>query len=464
MSRPTDPAEPTRWRRAAYGLGDLGFNLYWSTVSFYILYFYTDVLGLSGKVAGLIFLVAMLWDAVTDPVIGILAQRTRSRWGSYRPYILFGAVPLALSLVLVFLDPGLEGAALVVFALASHMVFRTAYTVVNIPYSALSARITRSTEIRNELAAWRIALATIGTSFVAYSTLKLVGHFGDGDEPFGFVVTMSLFAGISLPVFLILFASVREGEMPAIGTSRPDFWGAFSSLGRNKPFLVILGATIFATLGGVLVSKLLVYYFKYTLGDETAVGLVFAANSIVILFSAPLWAYVTSKTSKRFVWRAGALVSITASLLLYANQRETIPVVVAIAALSSVGSAAAYLTFWSAIPDTVEYGEMRCRRRDESLTFGVMSFVQKSSYGVAAALAGVFIDLIGYQANAQQGQATLDALKFGMTLLPAGLVFVAFLIIGGYRLDSPTYERVLRILEARKTSSSTKKDTAEAVP
>lgn len=466
MNCDTDFEEPSRWRRATYGFGDLGFNLYWTTVSFYILYFYTDVLGLSGTIAGMIFLVAMLWDGITDPVIGIMAQRTRSRWGSYRPYILLGSIPLALSLVLVFYDPGFDGAALIAFAIISHMLFRTAYTIVNIPYSALSAKMTRSSRVRNELAAWRISLATIGSAFVAYSTLKLVAYFGAGDESFGFVVTAALFAALSLPVFLVLFVSVRERDEATIQTQSLDLSVAFKSLLKNKPFLVVLGSTVFATLGGVLVSKLLVYYFKYTLGDETAVGLVFAVNSVVILIAAPFWAFVTSKTSKRFVWRTGALVSIAGSLMLFANQYETVPAVVAIAALSAVGSAAGYLTFWSAIPDTVEFGQLRSGRRDESFTFGVMSFVQKSAYGVAAAAAGFLLDLIGYQANIAQDQLTLDALKVGMTLIPAGLLLVAFLLIGRYRLDRPTHERIVRILDNRESASANrhlKKDPAEAV-
>lgn len=457
MSLVQQDSEPPRWRRAAYGFGDLGFNLYWTTVSFYILYFYTDVLGLSGQTAGLIFLIAMLWDGITDPAIGFVAQRTRSRWGSYRPYILFGAIPLALSLGLVFYDPGLEGAALIAFALLSHMLFRTAYTVVNIPYSALSAKMTRSTQVRNELAAWRISLATIGSAFVAYSTLKLVSYFGAGDDAFGFVVTAILFAGLSLPVFFVLFASVQERDDTAAENSPARLGEAFASLVSNKPFLVVMGATVFATLGGVLVSKLLVYYFKYTLGDETAVGLVFAVNSLVILFAAPFWAFVTSKTSKRFVWRTGALVSITGSLILFANPVETIPVVVGIAALSAVGSAAGYLTFWSAIPDTIEYSELRSGRRDESFTFGIMSFIQKSTYGVAAALAGLLLDWIGYQANMDQSSATLDTLKGLMTLLPAGLILIAFLIIGMYRLDQPTHERIVAILRKRSKQTALEK-------
>ena len=425
----------TQWQRAAYGFGDFGFNLYWSTVSFFILYFYTDVVGLSGTTAGLIFLIAMLWDAITDPAMGYLAQRTKTRWGSYRPYLLLGALPLAMSLVLAFYNPNLEDAALVLYMLLAQMLFRTAYTVVNIPYSALSARITQSTETRNSLSVWRISFATIGSSLVAYSTLKFVVFFGEDDTSKGFLLTAALYAGLSLPVFLFLFATVREPAQHAPPVLSTDPGESLAGLLKNKPFLVIVGATIFATLGGVLASKTLVYYFKYTIGDETAVGTAFAVNSLVILITAPLWAFVTAKTSKRFVWRAGALISLTGSLLLFFNTNETVPVVVGLAALSAIGAAAAHLTFWSALPDTVEYGEMRTGRRDESLTFGVMGFIQKASYGVAVALAGMLLDLIGYQPNGSQGQATLHALKMVMTLLPAGFILLAFLIIGGYRLD-----------------------------
>ena len=439
------------WRqRAAYGVGDFGFNLYWSSIGFFILYFYTDVLGLSGKVAGLIFFAAMLWEGIIDPVMGYLAQRTNTRFGSYRPYILFGTLPLAASLVLVFSGVAFEGNGRAWWALFAHILFRTAYTVTNIPYSALSARITQSTEERNRLSAWRVSLATVGTAVVAYSTLKLVSYFGQGDQPKGFILTAIFYAGLSIPAFLVLFATVREPLERAPITKSANLRESLADLRKNKPFLVMLAATIFATLGGVLASKTLVYYFKYTLGDEAAVGTAFAVNSLVILIAAPLLSFVTAKTSKRFVWRAGALISFTCSLLLFFNPFEIVPVVIGIAAVSAVGSAAGHLTFWSALPDTVEYGEVRSGRRDESLTFGVMGFVQKASYGVAAALAGLMLDLIGYQANGSQDHATLQALKMVMTLLPAGFILVAFLIIANYRLDLATHNRILVILQRRR--------------
>ncbi|MFO6430251.1 MFS transporter [Erythrobacter sp. W302b] len=438
------------WRNAVYGGGDLGFNLYWTTVSLYILYYYTDVLGIPASAAGLIFLVSMLWDAVTDPIMGVIAQKTQTRWGSYRPYIAAGAVPLCLSMMLLFYDPGLEGAALIAYALAVQVLFRTAYTVANIPYSALASSMTHSSRIRNVLSAWRISLATIGSAFVGYSTLKLVPVLGQGDVSRGFFLTATLYGILSLPFLLMVGCMLgKTREAPSANTS-VSVREALDVLRKNRPFLIVLAATMCATLGGVISSKTLVYYFKYSLGNEAAVGMAFAANSLTILIATPLWALVTARTSKRFVWRAGASCSITGSVLLFLNPFETIWVVVALVTIVAVGASAGYLSFWSALPDTVEYGEVRSGKRVESPTFGVMSFAQKAAYGLAVALAGFLLDVIGYRPNEVQAQATIEGLRTIMTIVPAIFISAAFLIIGHYRLDAETHARLVAILRRRR--------------
>lgn len=440
----------SRWRNAAYGGGDLGFNLYWTTVSFYILYFYTDVLGIPATVAGLIFLASMLWDAIVAPIMGILAQRTHTRWGSYRPYIAGGAVPLCLAMMLLFYDSGLEGPALIAHALAVQILFRTAYTMANIPYSALASSITDSSLDRNALSAWRISLATIGSAFVGYSTLKLVPVLGEGDPSRGFFLTATLYGVLSLPFLLGVSYLVRETYAGPKASGRVSLLEALSVLRRNRPFMIVLAATMCATLGGVISSKTLVYYFKYALGDESAVGLAFAANSLTILVTTPLWALLTARTSKRFVWRTGALCSITGSVLLFLNPFETVWVVVGLVTIVGTGAAAGYLSFWSALPDTVEYGEVRTGKRIESPTFGIMSFAQKATYGLAVAMTGLLLDMIGYQPNVEQAQATIKDLKLIMTLMPAAFISIAFLIIGSYRLDAETHARLVTILHKRR--------------
>jgi GPH family glycoside/pentoside/hexuronide:cation symporter len=276
-----------------------------------------------------------------------------------------------------------------------------------------------------------------------------VDYLGHGNDALGFALTATFYAGLSLPVFWILFLTVREPEISYQNGKHESVQVNLRALLKNKPFMVMAIATVLATLGSVVASKTLVYYVKYVVGDETAVGTAFAINSLVILAAAPFWAAVTVRTSKRSVWRAGALISLSSSVLLFLNNTETVSMVVAIVGLSAFGAAAAHLTFWSALPDTVEFGELKSGFRDESLVFGVMGFVQKASYGIAAALAGFLLDQIGYQANSVQSEDTLQALKMVMTLVPAGFIFAAFLVIGQYRLDKTTHGRILSLLRKR---------------
>ncbi|WP_421992436.1 MFS transporter [Qipengyuania sp.] len=448
----TESALP-RWRRAAYGFGDFGFNLYWSTASMFLLYYYTDVLALPATTAGLIFLVAMVWDGISDPIMGYLAERTRTRWGSYRPYLLFGGPVLAVSLVLMFFRPTAEGTALVVYAAATHVLFRTVYTVMSIPYSSLSARITRSSAVRNELSAWRMISATTGGFLVAFSTLRLVQYFGQGDLATGFFWTAVCFAALSIPVFLILFATTREPTLAHKDTTaepQANLKDALALLLGNRAFLLVFLATAFLFMGGVLSSKTLIYYYKYTLGNEAASGDALALMTGGAALLIPLWAWLATRIEKRSVWLSGLTISLLVNLAIYLNPLETVPVVTALFAVGAVGTAASYLSFWSMLPDTVEYGEYTSGRRVESLAFGLMSFVQKCSFGIAAALLGFMLDLIGYVPNVEQSPDTLSAIKAIMALMPVGFLGIAIGLLWFYPITRATHQWMVAEIAARK--------------
>ncbi len=447
--------ELPRWRRAAYGFGDFGFNLYWSTASMFLLYYYTDVLLLSATTAGLIFLVAMVWDGVSDPIMGYLAERTRSRWGIYRPYLLFGGPLLAVTMVLMFYRPAFEDTALVVYAAATHVLFRTFYTVMSIPYSSLSARITRSSSVRNELSAWRMVSATSGGFLVAFTTLRLVEYFGQGDLATGFFWTAVCFATLSLPIFIFLFATTQEpvaldeAEMSEQAIGLCDALGA---LARNRAFVLVWLATALLFMGGVMTSKTLIYYYKYTLGDEAASGTALALMTGGAAILIPAWAWLATRIEKRTIWISGLTISLLVSLAIYFNSVETVPVVTALFALGAAGTAASYLSFWSMLPDTVEYGEWQTGKRVESLSFGLMSFVQKVSFGLAAALLGFLLDWVGYTPNAEQGADTLSSIKILMTLLPAGFLAGAIVLLWFYPLTSVRHREIVAELAAARSA------------
>ena len=180
-----------------YGIGDFGFNFYWFSLQLFLAYYYTDVLGLRSEVAGLVIFLCLTWDGLVDPAIGVLANRTRTRWGKYRPFLLFGSVPLAVSFTLMFAPTGLEGAALIGYAFATQVLFRTMYGLVNIPYSALMATMTRDSMQRNWLAGARMICAFLGTAVVSYFTPRLVTYFTSDGRTAGYFGATAVLAVIA---------------------------------------------------------------------------------------------------------------------------------------------------------------------------------------------------------------------------------------------------------------------------
>ena len=209
--------------RLGYGVGDMGFNLFFTTASLFLLLYYTDVAGLPPATAGWIMAAALVWDAVTDPAMGYLASRTRSRWGRYRPWILFGTVPLAASWALIFLPTGFTGFALTLWALAAQVLFRTFYTIVSLPYVSLSAAMTTDSRERGLLAAIRMLSATAAGLGIALATLPLVDRLGGGDEALGFFRVAILYSVLAGGLLLMVFATAREDGCG--GGTGPSGWG-----------------------------------------------------------------------------------------------------------------------------------------------------------------------------------------------------------------------------------------------
>ncbi len=437
--------------RLGYGVGDFGFNLFFTTASLYLLFYYTDVLGLSPATAGWVLAVALIWDALFDPAMGYVANRTRTRWGSYRPYLVFGGIPLALSWALMFLPVSLEGTALVVFAAATHMLFRTLYAVVSMPFLALSAVMTNDSVERGVLASYRmIAAATCGL-LVAVFTLKLVGWLGGGRV--GFFWVALIYGAVAAVIFVITFLSVREAERPA-GEVLPTLPDMTRMLRSNTAFWIVGAAMLLGGVGGTIVNKVIPYYFKYTLGREDLIGPALGASALAIMLSMPLWTLVMKRTSKRVMWMSGTVIGVLAYGAFWfapADPKFVIPIMM----LLGLGGGAGYLGFWSMMPDTVEYGQWRSGVRSEGAIFGIVSLIQKAALGLAAAGLGEMLELIGYTANVAQTPQTLASLKIIMILVPAGFAAAAATAISFYPITPQLHQRLVRGLGRRQAQAKT---------
>ncbi|MFN3388616.1 MAG: MFS transporter [Allosphingosinicella sp.] len=439
-------AQLTLGRKLGYGLGDFGFGLLFLTASQFLLYYYTDVLGLPPSTAGWVFGAAVVWDALIDPVMGALANRTRSKWGRYRPFLLFAAVPLALAWALIFLPTGLTGTSLVLFALGAHLIFRTVYTIASMPYLALSAAITEDSGERSSLAAFRLVFQAFAGVLAAFLTLQLAARFGGGQT--GWFVVALIYGAAAAALMILVFASAREVSFGEALKVRPSFAQMIAVLRANRAFWLVCGAFLIGSVGFVFFNKSLPYWIKYGLGIDNF-GPFLGVLAMGITLTIPLWAWLTRRKSKRIVFLAGSAVSFAACAGLWLVP-ETRGAWMPLVALLGAGNGGVILASWAMMPDTVEYGEFRTGTRGEGAVFGFVSFVQKASLGLAAGALGEVLDAVGYQANAAQTPETLAAMKATMLGVPALFYLGASAFILFYPLDARTHGRLVKILQWRR--------------
>ena len=440
-------------RIVSYGAGDFAFNLSFAFSSLFLLYFYTDVLGISAGTAGLIMMVALIWDGVADPIIGAIANRTRTRWGRYRPYLLFGAVPLALAVVAMFLPVKFSGTALVAYALASQILYRTVFASVNIPYVALSARLTSDTDARGRLAGARMLFAIVCGVAMSALTLPLVKAFGGGRA--GFLGVSILYSTIATAVLVFCFLRTQESvaEDPR---DNPDLRRLLAALWVNKPFLLLLPATILGATAYTMSGKALVYYLKYWGGAEAMVTLGLVTTLGVCALALPFWMMLSRRLGKRMTWLLGVAINVAAYLGFYLLAPRDGVLLWLLLAATGVGNAAFVLTFWSMLPDTVEFGEWKTGVRTEGAIFGLISFAQKVALGVGTGMIGVMLGQFGYVANGVQSAATLHGIV-GLFAIGPGLLFAASaLAIWLYPIDAVTHRRLVRAIEWRRRRRATR--------
>lgn len=436
--------------KLGFGAGDVANNLYFTTASLYLLYYYTEVLGLSPAVAGWIFAAALGWDAIADPIMGYIASRTRSRWGRYRPYLLFGAVPLAASWVLIFVPTGLNGWALILFALAAHMIFRTVYTIVGMPYLSLTAAMTADSRERGTLAAFRMVGATACGLFVAFSTLKLAEMLGHGDAMRGFLITAVLYGVIATALLFWTFATSFERAEPENSAPLPDRKAMVAMLIANRPLQLIALWLLANSMAGTMFGKTLPYLLKYDLGRTDLIGPALGAMTAAAMVSIPIWAAIAKRTSKRTITIAGACVGLSGYVLFLATPPVAGPVLFATLAWIGFGAGAGYLAFWSMVPDTVEFGQFATGTRAEGVVFGIIAFVQKAALGLSVGILGELLSLIGYTPNTTQSPETLGDMRMLMTLGPIVMLAIGIIAIRFYVIDAKLHGRLVRALRRRQ--------------
>ena len=434
--------------RIGYGIGDIAICLYWSGVGLYLLYFYTDVVGISGSLAGLIYFIGMAWDAATDPFMGYMAERTRTKWGVYRPYLLFGNIPLALSFVLLFWVPPLEGSSLFFFLLFANLLHRTCFTLVSVPFSSLTPRITSDSQERTNLTGFRMLGAQTGTNLMALLAFPIIFWVGGEDESMGFIVLASIAGITAILIHSITFITVQEPDndqgIERVGGSLAD---AARAIGKNKPFWLVFSATLIVGITTIFFGNNLIYYTKYALDLHEHQGTILFTSGIVAFLSIPIWWIISNKLGKKITWLISSIITLSSLILFYFYDIKTLNELLFLVAFIGFGSGAGGILFWSMLPDTIEYGEVHTGVRSESSLYGFMTFAQKGSIAIAVLILGWVLDAIGYQANQAMSLTTIDNMKIIMTLIPILGISCSLIIIYFYPIDSKMHKDLLRQLQ-----------------
>ena len=441
----------TRRAKILYGVGDTGFSLTATLIGVYFLLFLTDVVGLRPALAGLVMMVARQWDWINDPLIGHISDRTRSRWGRRRPFLLFGALPFVVSFAMMWWRPPIEGQTpLFVYYVAAYLLYETAATFVYMPYFALTPELTPDYDERTSLTAYRMGFSIVG-GLVAFTVpWAIVGAFRpeNADRVWLNGILFGLVSGLGL---LVTFSGTRE-RTGAVDAVAPSLRQSLRAALNNRPFLSSMGIFLLTWLAVDVVQAVLLYFLRYWLHMEGQSDAIFATIFVTALLVLPFWEWAARHTNKRIAYVTGigfwAMVQIALVLL---HPGAPAAAVLGLSALAGVGVAAAHVLPWAMIPDCVEWDEMRTGARHEGVFYSLVMLVQKAATGLALLAIGLALEWSGYVPNAAaQSPGALNAIRAiagpGPALLLCG--GIAFALI--YPIGRENHRQVREELARRR--------------
>ena len=430
---PAAPPPLTGRLKLSYGVAEFGKAFFIHAPNLVWLFFLTEVVGLEPGLAGVLILIPLLWDAITDPVFGYLADRTQTRFGQYRPYLIFGAPVAAVLFALFFTDPALLGLPTALTVLATALLFRTSLTVVDVPHNAMLAKATRSSRDRASLAGVKMLFNAGAMVAIALATRPILAGDGAAEEARAF----AFFAAVGGAVAVLLmwqnaYAFRRIDPPLAQGAPRPRANSPleqFSTLRTNRYLWIVMACSVVAMMLLPAFAKVLLYYAKYVLEAEEAGGLALLVFSLFTLLAIPVWARVAKRADKaRVLQSAHALVAASLAAF-FVLPTAGIGPLLGLAAIVGVAVGGVNMLTMALIPDVVEYGQWRNGKRAEAGVFGCFTFALKVGNGLGVGLLGLMLGAIGFVPNAPQDDAALRGIEALMTLAPAaGSLFVVLVL------------------------------------
>ncbi|MDT0595279.1 MFS transporter [Glaciecola petra] len=436
--------------KIGYAMGDVASNFYWRVFDAFLFIFYTDVFGLSPAAVGTLMLVTRLIDAFSDPLMGTLADRTNTRFGKFRPYLLWGIMPIAAAGVLLFTVPDLDDSGKLVWAYATYIFMMLAYTFINLPYGALLGVVTQDTQSRTSLSSFRFIGASLGGTLVAFMTPELVAYLGGENEILGWQLTMTLYGFITAILFSTTFFSVKERIAPPKNQT-VSFVQDLKDLSQNKPWLVLFGLALIIMLTISIRSSVGTYYFKYVVEREDLIGTFTAVFLISFGVGAAITPILTKYVDKkRLLLILMSLVTLFSVLFYFVPSGDTVLVFILQIAIGLCLGPKSPLVF-SMYADTADYSEWKNGRRSTAMIFAAAAFSQKLGGAIAGATIGYVLSSLGYVANAEQSPDSLLGIVLLISIIPGFFALLSVFMITRYSLSNDELIRCQKVLDERRS-------------
>ena len=394
---------------------------------------------LSATFAGNLFLIARIWDGINDPLMGYLAQHTRSRWGRYRPWLLWMAVPTALTFVLLFYVPDWSEGGKEAYAIGTYVLFTMAFTALNIPYGTLTAVISPDYGERSRLTGFRMTFAMLGAILAGYAFLPMVGRFDDPGQ--GYLWAAIFFGMVLVGTLGIGFFAVKE-QLQVAQEAFASFWSGWQSLSKNRPFWMLCITFGSCFVAYAVFASSIPYFGRYFLQDASLTSWLLLAVMGTTAVSIPIWTRLSSRLGKRGVFLVGALFYAIAMMGFFFLTPEQKIGAILLMILHGIGNGAAVLSSWAMVADTIEYGEWKTGVRVESMLYGVYGFFIKLGIGIGIWLVSRGLTLSGYVPNEAQSSEALQGIQLLLSLVPLFWIVVAFIAMGLYRIDTRLHRQI----------------------
>ncbi|WP_396140071.1 glycoside-pentoside-hexuronide (GPH):cation symporter [Enterococcus canintestini] len=439
----------SKWRqRLGYGISDLACNLIWQMISLYLLYFYTDIMGLNAAAVSLMFVITRIIDGVTDLLVGYLIDHTHTRWGKSRPYFLFGAIPFAFFAFLCFSVPNTSVAGKMVYAYVTYIGLSFSYTLVNVPMASILPSLTTDAKERTALSTSRKFFGFLGATVVSFSALVLVNLFGGNNQALGFKKVMFMFGLIGCILFFITFLSVREIRVEEKQTLTMK--NIIKALRQNTPWLIFALNILFMWTGFFLLTSSLVYYFVVVVGDRGLSITIATIMSVVPMCANFFVPFLANKMGKRNLFIIASLIQAGGIVIILLGTINHFIIIVG-ALVSALGYGIKESIYFSMQADPVDYGIWKNGIDVSGSLSAINGFLGKVAQAVAGGIAGILLAWGSYAPNAveQTNQATL-AIKLMYGYIPIALIVGSVIVMSFYKLDQEYPQIQVELAQRRK--------------